>query len=102
LETFLEFGGEVVGTAGMYVHGEVAQFFGGATLEPYRRRGAQTALLRARIRDAVAAGCRWASAETGVERPGGHNSSLHNMLRAGFGVLYERENWTWRVGAALD
>jgi hypothetical protein len=36
-------------------------------------------------------------AETGAEAPGTHNSSLHNMLRLGFEVAYERPNWTWHL-----
>jgi GNAT superfamily N-acetyltransferase len=89
-------GDEIVATATMHVHGEAAQFFGGATLPSARRKGAQTALLAARAKAAQAAGCRWLVAETGAEQPGEHNSSLHNMLRTGFNVLYERRNWIWR------
>lgn len=55
------------------------------------------ALLTARVRAAEAAGCRWLVAETGVEGPGEHNPSLHNMLRVGFEPLYERANWLWRA-----
>jgi GNAT superfamily N-acetyltransferase len=89
-------GEEIVATATMHVHDDTAQFFGGATLPSTRRKGAQTALLAARARAAHTAGCRWLVAETGVEQPGDHNSSLHNMLRTGFDVLYERRNWIWR------
>jgi GNAT superfamily N-acetyltransferase len=89
-------GEELVATATMHVHGKAAQFFGGATLPSARRKGAQTALLAARAKAARAAGCRWLVAETGAEQPGDHNSSLHNMLRTGFNVLYERRNWIWR------
>lgn len=46
-------------------------------------------------RAASAAGCRRLVAETGTEAPGTHNSSLHNMLRIGFGVLCERQNRVW-------
>lgn len=88
--------GELVGTATMHVHGDAAQFFGAATLPHARRRGAQSAFLAARARAAAAAGCGWLVAETGAEAPGEHNSSLHNMRRAGFEVLYERRNWVWQ------
>ncbi|GII59850.1 GNAT family acetyltransferase [Planotetraspora thailandica] len=87
-------GGEVVAAAGMYIGGETAQLLGAATLAPHRGRGAQTAMLRARIADATAAGCRVIFAETGAEAPGAHNTSLHNMARAGFVPLYTRVNWT--------
>jgi GNAT superfamily N-acetyltransferase len=86
----------IVGVAAMRVRGEAAQFFGGATLPEYRRRGGQTALIMARARAAQDAGCRWLVAETGAEAPGTHNSSLHNLRRIGFEVVYERQNWTWR------
>ncbi|MFF2521985.1 GNAT family N-acetyltransferase [Streptomyces liangshanensis] len=88
--------GELVGTATMHVHGDAAQFLSATTLPHARRRGGQSAFLAARARAAAAAGCRWLVAETGAEAPGEHNSSLHNMRRAGFEVLYERRNWVWQ------
>lgn len=89
-------GQEIVAGGTTYIREGIGQLFGGATLPFARGRGAQSALLAARARAAHAAGCRWLVAETGVERPGTHNSSLHNMARMGFTVLYQRQNWTWR------
>ncbi|MDH2425421.1 GNAT family N-acetyltransferase [Sphaerisporangium sp. TRM90804] len=89
-------GGDVVSSAGLYTHHDAAQLVGAATLPSHRGRGAQTAMLRARIQAAAAAGCRWLCADTGVERPGEHNTSLRNLTRAGFESLYVRQNWTWR------
>jgi GNAT superfamily N-acetyltransferase len=88
-------GDELVAVGTMHVHEDAAQFFGGATLPGARRRGGQSAILAARVRAAKAAGCRWLVAETGPEAPGTHNSSLHNMQRIGFSVIYERRNWIW-------
>lgn len=88
-------GDRIVSVSGLYVHGECADMFGGATLPEARGRGAQSALLAARLRAAQAAGCRWMVAETGAEGPGQHNTSLHNMLRAGLEPLYERVSWRW-------
>jgi GNAT superfamily N-acetyltransferase len=88
-------GEDLVAVAAMRAGREAGQFFGGATLPAFRGRGAQSALLAARARATAAAGCRWLVAETGAEAPGTHNSSLHNMLRIGFTVLYERQNWIW-------
>ncbi|WP_205314853.1 GNAT family N-acetyltransferase [Nonomuraea lactucae] len=96
----IRFDGKVTASAGMYVDGDVAQLFGAATLPSHRRRGAQSALLRARIRDAWALGCRLMFAETAGEQAGAHNSSLHNMLKAGFERLYVRQNWTWQRSPA--
>jgi GNAT superfamily N-acetyltransferase len=88
--------GELVGTAGLYIHGEAGHLFGGAVIPHARRLGGQSALLAARVHAAKEAGCRWVVGETGAESPGTHNTSLHNMLRAGLSVRYERQNWVWR------
>jgi GNAT superfamily N-acetyltransferase len=90
-------GDELIAAATMHVNGDTAQFFAGATVPHARRRGAQSALLAARARAAHAAGCRWLIGETGAEAPGEHNPSLHNMLRTGLTVLYERRDWIWRL-----
>ncbi|GAA2811352.1 hypothetical protein GCM10010452_44670 [Crossiella cryophila] len=92
-------GGDLVGTAMLRVHGEVGNMFSGATVPAARGRGGQSALLWARAELARAGGARWLVSETGAEQPGEHNSSLHNMLRAGMAVRYERRNWTLRTGA---
>ena len=42
----------------------------------------------------AARGCRRLVSET----DGSHDSSPHNMLRLGFRVLYERQNWVWQAG----
>jgi GNAT superfamily N-acetyltransferase len=89
--------GELVGTGTMFVRGDTAQMFAGAVLPHARGRGGQTALLAARARTARELGCRVLVAETGAEAPGTHNSSLHNMLRLGFEVAYERPNWIWHL-----
>lgn len=86
----------IIAVGSIFVHGDCAGMFGGGTLPEARGRGAQSALLAARARAAQAAGCRWLVAETGAESPGEHNTSLHNMLRAGFEPLYERVTWLWR------
>jgi GNAT superfamily N-acetyltransferase len=90
-------GERIIAVGSIFMNGECANMFGGATLPEERGRGAQSALLTARIRAARAAGCRWLVAETEAEGPGDHNTSLHNMLRAGFEPLYERVTWLWRA-----
>ena len=89
-------GERIIAVGSIFVNGECADMFGGATLPESRGRGAQSALLTARARAARAAGCRWLVAETGAESPGDHNTSLRNMFRAGFEPLYERVTWMWR------
>jgi ribosomal protein S18 acetylase RimI-like enzyme len=63
----------------------VAQMAGAATAPEHRRRGVQTALLAARLGDAVAAGCDVAVVTT---QPA--SRSQRNVQRAGFDLLYTR------------
>ncbi|MET9874804.1 N-acetyltransferase [Actinacidiphila glaucinigra] len=85
----------IVAVGSVFMNGDCADMFGGATLPQWRGRGAQSALLTARARAAHDAGCRWLVAETGAEGPGDRNTSLRNMLRAGFEPLYERVTRVW-------
>lgn len=87
-------GADIVATAALYISGSTGNLFGGATLPAARRRGAQSALIAARAAAAQEAGCAWLVGETGAEGPAEHNPSLHNMLRAGMTICYERRNWT--------
>jgi GNAT superfamily N-acetyltransferase len=89
-------GNEMIATAGLFITGSAGHLFGAATLPDARRQGAQSALIAARAAAAREAGCSWLVGETFAEGPGQHNPSLHNMLRAGLSVFYERPNWTWR------
>ncbi|WP_218148169.1 GNAT family N-acetyltransferase [Lentzea xinjiangensis] len=85
----------IIAVGSVWFNGDCADMFGGATLPDHRQRGAQSALITARLRAARAAGCRWAVAETGAEAPGEHNPSLHNLQRQGFQTMYERTTWLW-------
>ncbi|WP_434383674.1 GNAT family N-acetyltransferase [Melittangium boletus] len=78
-------GGEVVAGAGLRLHEGIATLFGAATRVGYRRLGAQTALIHARLRDAQALGCELAMVATSPE-----GGSLANEARAGFRVAYTR------------
>jgi GNAT superfamily N-acetyltransferase len=89
-------GHAMVAMASLHISGSTGCLFGGATLPAARRQGAQSALIAARAEAAREAGCTWLIAETGAEEPGTHNTSLHNMVRAGMSVCYQRQNWTWR------
>jgi hypothetical protein len=90
-------GERIIAVGSTYTYQGCVDMFGGATLPEARGRGAQSALLTARVRGAEADGARWLVAETGAEGPGEHNTSLRNMLRAGFERLYERVSWRWRA-----
>jgi GNAT superfamily N-acetyltransferase len=93
-------GDDIVAGGGLRAVDGVGHLFGGATLPHARGRGAQSALIAARVLAARAAGCAWLVGEAGAEGPGEHNPSLHNMLRAGMSARYERPNWTWRAAGA--
>lgn len=92
--------GDLVGAGNMYIDGQLAQMSGAAVLPRARNHGGQTQLLVARARAAAEQGCRVLVAETYAEVDGNRNSSLHNMVRLGFEVAYERRNWVW--GPSLD
>ncbi|AUX38882.1 GNAT family acetyltransferase [Sorangium cellulosum] len=77
--------GQPAGAATLRLDGSVALFCGAATLPAWRRRGVQTALLRARLADARAAGCEVAAVTT---EPG--SRSQLNVTRQGFALLYAR------------
>jgi hypothetical protein len=61
-----------------------------ATLPAYRGRGAKGALDRARVNDALAAGCRFVSTETAVDTPERPDPSFRSFRRIGFELAYER------------
>jgi GNAT superfamily N-acetyltransferase len=77
--------GVMAGGATMRIAEGVAQLTGAATAPAHRRRGVQTALLAARLADAVAAGCDVAVI---VTQPG--SKSQQNAQRQGFDLLYTR------------
>ena len=66
----------------------IAQFSGAATLPQFRRRGVQTALLRARLADAAREGC-----DVGVVVTQPASKSQQNVQREGFALLYARQLW---------
>jgi GNAT superfamily N-acetyltransferase len=86
-------GDTAVAGATMFAHGDSAELFGAATLEPHRGRGAQGALMVRRIRDAAELGCHWVVTETAEETGGERNPSFQNMVRTGFQVAYVRPNY---------
>lgn len=77
--------GEVAGGGSMRECDGVAQLCGAATLPDFRRRGVQSALLEARLRDATLHACDLAVITTA---PG--STSMQNAQRRGFSLLYAR------------
>lgn len=90
-------GDEMVAAANLYIHRDVGSLNATATLPTHRNRGAQTALISARIKAAAEAGCRWLVAETDVAEHGASSPSLNNLKRAGLQPRYVRQNWVWRT-----
>jgi len=90
-------GDEIVAGGALFVHGTTASLHSGATAPSHRGRGAQSALVAARIEAARAAGAQWVVSETGKAGPGERNPSTENMRRAGLRVTYARQNWRWRA-----
>ncbi len=80
--------GEPVATGLLLIHGDVAILAGASTLPRARRRGAQGALLDARLRYAANAGCTLAMI---VALPG--SQSQRNAQKNGFEIAYTRVKW---------
>ncbi len=87
-------GAEMVSVAYLFQRGGRAILSGAATLPEARGKGAQKALLAARIAAAQAEGAGFIQSHTGLMRRDEGNPSLQNMLRAGLRPLHLRLNWT--------
>jgi GNAT superfamily N-acetyltransferase len=85
---FASIGGEPVATGVLRLHEGVALFGGAATVPEARGRGAQQALVAARLRDAAEAGCDLAMM---CAAPG--SASQRNAERNGFRIAYTRVKW---------
>lgn len=86
-------GDEPVAAAGVWV-AEGAGYLGfAATLPEHRGKGAQSALLSARIRRARERRCDTVLTETGESRDGRPGNSYRNIVRAGFQEIAVTANW---------
>lgn len=79
------YNGELAGNAALSIHDGLASLFYTATLPQFQRRGVQAALIHARLRAAVDAGCDLA---TVAPIPG--TDSERNVQRHGFQPVYTR------------
>jgi GNAT superfamily N-acetyltransferase len=97
-EHFLAFHGiKPVAVGSLGVDDDLGWLGGAATLTPWRGRGAQRALIAARLRSAARQECRWAWVETAAEEPGRPNGSRRNMLAMGFEQVCVKPSWTWTL-----
>lgn len=78
-------GQQPIAGGGMYFHEDVVELGGASTLPAFRRRGAQRALIEARLADARALGCDLGMVLT---EPGAN--SQRNAQRAGFWLAYAK------------
>lgn len=86
--------GRAVGTGALFIHNGIALLAGASTIPEARRRGAQRALLEARLRFARDEGCDLAMM---CALPG--SASQRNGERQGFRIAYTRIKWG-RVSAS--
>jgi GNAT superfamily N-acetyltransferase len=89
--------GAIAGGGSLRLSDGLAQLAGASTLPAHRRRGVQSALLRARLLDAASRGCDLAVVTT---EPA--SKSQENVQRAGFTLLYARAILVRRPRAAED
>ena len=89
----LAWDGDAPAATGAVFLDEGAAWLGfGATLPEFRRRGAQRALLAARISFALEAGCDVLATETGAQEVGRPDASFRNITWSGFEPAYVRDN----------
>jgi hypothetical protein len=91
---FVAFDGETPAATGALFAKDGVGWLGIAgTLPEHRRRGAQGAILAARIRAAAEEGCEVVVTETGEQVESRPSSSYRNIERAGFELAYVRPNY---------
>jgi len=91
---FVAYDGKEPAAAGaLHVHGDLAWLGIAATVPAFRRRGAQSAILAARIGRAVELDCTLLVTETGELVDGRPAGSYRNIVRAGFKPQYLRPNY---------
>ena len=82
-----------VSAAALYIRDIYASLAFAGTLPAERRQGAQGALLRKRIDEAIKKGCKWLTVETETDTPDHPSPSYRNMLKCGFRNVYNRPNY---------
>lgn len=94
---FMCFDGDTpAGCGALYAKDGAAWCDWGATAPAFRRRGAQRAVLAARVQAALNLGCDLIATETGEAVEGDPQHSYHNILWAGFQEAGLRDNYVPR------
>jgi GNAT superfamily N-acetyltransferase len=86
-------GDEPAGAGALFVGDGVGWLGLAATVPEHRRKGAQGAILAARLRVARESGLRELATETGERLPDRPSNSYRNLLRTGFEEQYVRANY---------
>src|SRR5262249_14572183 len=86
-------GAPPAGAGALRLHDRIGWLGFGATLPQFRGRGAQSAILAARIEEARRLGCTAVTTETGELEEGRPSSSYRNIVRAGFREAGVRPNF---------
>jgi GNAT superfamily N-acetyltransferase len=86
-------GREAVAAGALFESGGAGWLGAAATLPSHRGRGAQSAILAARVERARELGLQVLVTETGVPREGRPGASYRNILRSGFLPTYVRPNY---------
>ena len=86
-------GDEPAGAGALYVHEHVGWLGFAATIAELRGRGAQSAILAARVEEARRQGCTTLTTETGELAEGRPSNSYRNITRAGFREAGVRANF---------
>jgi GNAT superfamily N-acetyltransferase len=97
VEHFMAFDGDhPAAYARLATRGGMAHLCAASTREPCRNRGAQSALIAARLNRAAELGCTMATAQTLAFL----QTSLNNLQRRGFEPLFEKRVFEWTGPAA--
>ncbi len=76
---------------------KVGHLVDGVTLKPWRRRGAQGAIIRRRVADGCRLGCELFTSETAPPLPRMPLVSFRNLKRQGFELAYLRYPWNLEI-----
>lgn len=90
---FAELGGKPIATGAMYASGNFAWLGGGATVPEFRNRGAQKALIAARLNHGARQGVQTFVVETAQPSAQEPNISHANLIATGFEQIYSRVNY---------
>ena len=82
-----------VGAGALFESGDAGWLGAAATVPSHRGRGAQSAILAARVERARERGLRVLITETGVPRDGRPGASYRNIVKSGFEPTYVRPNY---------